>query len=60
MKSLNGAQRRFLKSLAHHLKPVVQIGKSGISDALVESVSQALDSHELIKIRFTDQKDQKP
>ena len=35
MAELNGKQRRKLKSLAHHLKPVVYIGKNGITDGLM-------------------------
>jgi RNA-binding protein len=42
---------RSLKKLAHHLKPVVQIGKKGISPALIEEINQALEAHELIKIQ---------
>lgn len=59
MAELNGKQRRKLKSLAHHLKPVVYIGKNGITDGLMAAVEQALDDHELIKIKFIDFKDAK-
>jgi RNA-binding protein len=50
--SLTGKQRRFLRSLGHGLTAVVQMGKEGITPALVQAVSQALDDHELIKIRI--------
>ncbi len=56
---LNGTQKRKLKSQAHHLKPVVMIGKLGITDSLIEAVDKALEDHELIKIRFIDFKDDK-
>ncbi len=56
---LNGTQKRKLKSQAHHLKPVVMIGKLGITDSLVDAVNAALDDHELIKIKFIDFKEEK-
>ncbi len=56
---LTNSQKRELKSLAHHLKPVVQIGQKGISENLLKAINQALDDHELIKIKFIDFKDQK-
>jgi RNA-binding protein len=48
---LTGKQRRYLRSLGHHLDAVVQLGKHGITDAVIEATGSALDQHELIKIR---------
>lgn len=48
--SLTGAQRRALRALGHHLKPVVQVGKAGITDGLVEATCLVLERHELVKI----------
>ncbi|MDX2093393.1 MAG: ribosome assembly RNA-binding protein YhbY [Kofleriaceae bacterium] len=48
---LTGKQRRYLRSLGHELKVVVQIGKGGIDDGLVAAVDRALLDHELIKIK---------
>lgn len=59
MSALSPAQRKFLKSLAHHLDPVVIIGKQGVTDMLVRAAVEALEAHELIKIRFNEFKDQK-
>lgn len=59
MNKLRGNQRRYLRGLAHGLKPVVQVGKSGLSEGLLQSVDTALDHHELIKVRFVDFKSQK-
>ena len=53
---LRGSDRRYLRGLAHHLKPVVQVGKHGLIDNLITTVSQALDAHELIKVKFVDLK----
>ncbi|OHD63083.1 MAG: hypothetical protein A2176_08240 [Spirochaetes bacterium RBG_13_51_14] len=60
MDSLTGKQKRRLKSLAHHLKPVVYVGKNGMTESLVAAVDKALADHELVKIRFVDFKDEKP
>ncbi|HET7500082.1 MAG TPA: ribosome assembly RNA-binding protein YhbY [Kofleriaceae bacterium] len=48
---LTGKQRRYLRSLGHDLKAIVQIGKDGLDDGLVAAVEQALDDHELVKIK---------
>lgn len=49
--SLSGKQRRYLRSLGHHLQALVQIGKQGVSDGVVTAADEALGSHELVKIR---------
>ncbi len=59
MDPLTGKQIRRLKSLAHHLEPVVYIGKQGITESLIQAAAQALADHELIKIKFIDFKDEK-
>ena len=43
-------QRSVLRSLAQTIEPIGQVGKGGISDNMIESFSQALESRELIKI----------
>ena len=43
-------QRSVLRSLAQTIEPIGQIGKGGISENMIESFSQALESRELIKI----------
>jgi len=44
--------RRELKAKAHSLKPVVIIGQRGVTDSVLASITEALDAHELIKIRL--------
>ncbi len=58
---LKGYQKKFLRGLAHSLKPVVIIGQGGLSDTVIRSVDEALNSHELIKVKFNEfkEKDQK-
>ena len=48
--SLTSKQRAFLKSEAHLLKPIIQIGKNGLNDQIKTSVRNALDARELIKV----------
>ncbi len=47
-------QRSNLRSLAQSILPITQIGKGGISDAMVETVSKALDKRELVKLSVLD------
>lgn len=49
---LNPKQRQFLKAEAHALKPVVQIGKAGVTPALVAELDIMMDSLELVKIKL--------
>ncbi len=56
---LTSSQRKKLRSLAHHLEPVVYIGKQGLTDAVVVAANRALNDHELIKVRFIEFKDEK-
>lgn len=48
---LTGKQKSYLKALANEIDPIVQIGKGGISPALLSQVDEALEARELIKVR---------
>jgi RNA-binding protein len=48
-------QKRYLKGLAHSLKPVVMVGNSGLTDNVVAEIDNALNHHELIKVRISGQ-----
>ena len=48
---LTGAAARELRALAHHLDPVVQVGKGGVTRGLVAQVEKALLDHELVKVK---------
>jgi RNA-binding protein len=48
--TLTTQQIRKLRSLAHHLKPVVMIGDKGINDNILTELDRALEHHELIKV----------
>lgn len=54
MIELKGFQRKYLRGLAHDLKPVVFIGQSGITSSVEQAVNEALDAHELIKLKFIE------
>ena len=49
---LSGKQRRYLRGLGHHLDPVVQVGKQGLTASVVSAVDGALEEHELVKVRI--------
>jgi RNA-binding protein len=46
-------QRRKLKKLVHHLKPVVLLGQKGLSEPVLNEIEIALETHELIKIKLS-------
>jgi RNA-binding protein len=48
----SGELRRRLRGLAHRLSPVVQIGKEGVTPAVIRQVTGALHDHELIKVKL--------
>ncbi len=50
--ALNVKQRQHLKALAHHRKPVVQVGNAGVTAAVIKEIELALGRHELLKIRL--------
>ncbi len=56
---MTGAQKKYLRGLAHGLKPIVHIGRAGVTENLIENLDQALESHELVKVKFTDHQDRK-
>ncbi|VDH01559.1 RNA-binding protein YhbY [Lysinibacillus sphaericus] len=47
---LTSKQKSFLRSEAHHLQPIFQIGKSGLTDAIIKQIEEALEARELIKV----------
>ncbi len=55
---LTGKQKRFLRSEAHHMNPLVQIGKNGISETLLDQVDELLERRELIKVSLLQNTDE--
>lgn len=52
--ALAGRHIRQLRSLAHHLNPVIIVGKGDVNDGTVEQANEALEAHELIKCSVLD------
>ncbi len=48
---LTGKQKRFLRSKAHHLKAVFQVGKDGVNENMINQLNDVLEKRELIKVR---------
>ena len=48
---LTGKQKRFLRSMANELNPVLQMGKEGLTESVATELDAALEAHELVKIR---------
>jgi len=59
LKPLTNAQIRKFKAAAQLLESMLNVGKAGLSDGFVQTVSTALDQHELVKIKFAEFKEQK-
>ena len=51
---MTGKQKRYLRVLAHPLKPVVNLGKQGLSRETRREIETQLLEHELIKLRVLD------
>jgi len=51
---MNAKQRAHLRSLAHHLKPILQIGKEGVTDAAVGAVESAFNTREILKVKVQE------
>ena len=58
--NITSKQRSKLKSIAANLSPVTQIGKGGITDNLLKTLSDALDAHEIIKVSILDNAEDSP
>ena len=50
---ISPSQRRYLRSLAHDLSPVILLGAKGATDAVVKELDQALAHHELVKVKLS-------
>lgn len=50
--ALNSRQRQFLKAQAHSLKPLVQCGNEGLSDAVIKELDSTIEHHELVKLKL--------
>jgi RNA-binding protein len=51
--AISPSQRRYLRSLAHDLHPVILLGAKGATEAVVKELDQALSHHELVKVKLS-------
>jgi RNA-binding protein len=51
--ALTNPQKRYLKSLAHDLRPVILVGAKGVSASLLSELDAALEQHELVKVKIS-------
>ena len=52
--SLTSKQRAHLRKLAHHLKPVVLVGNDGVTEAVLDSLRDAFNTRELLKLKLLE------
>jgi len=57
--TLKPSQKKYLRGLANSLKPIVFIGKGGLTSQVFDAIDEALQKHELIKVKFLEFKDDK-
>lgn len=55
---LTGKQKRFLRAQAVNIKPIVQIGKAGLSNVILTSIRHAVEARELIKVVILQNSDE--
>ena len=48
--ALSEAQKKFLRGLGHHLKPVIMVGDAGLTAAVLDEYERTISHHELIKV----------
>jgi len=53
-RELDKATVKYLRSLAHALKPVVRLGQHGLTDAVTRELDGALSHHELVKVKLSE------
>jgi RNA-binding protein len=56
---LSGRERRALRRLAHGLRPVVQVGGSGVTDGVIAALDVALRDHELVKLEIAHEREER-
>lgn len=52
--TLNNHQLHHLRRLGHHIDPVIIVGKDGLTDGLRAALDEALDQHELLKAKLSE------
>jgi RNA-binding protein len=55
--ALTSKDRAALRAEAHHLSASVHVGQHGLTDAVRQTIDDALRTHELVKVQFTKNAD---
>ena len=56
---LDSTQRKRLRGLAHALRPAVHVGARGLTEAVTRQIDEALERHELIKVKIAAEREQR-
>ena len=59
MGALKGSQRKYLRGVAHGIRPLVQIGKEGLSEGVFDAIDTALEARELVKVKIAAERDER-
>lgn len=51
---ITSKQRVYLRKISHELEPIFQIGKDGVTDALIKGVDEALEKREILKVHILE------
>jgi RNA-binding protein len=54
VEKLKGYQKKYLRGLAHGIKPLVFVGQKGLVPTVTKAIDESLEKHELIKVKFID------
>ncbi|NCB01029.1 MAG: YhbY family RNA-binding protein [Spirochaetia bacterium] len=55
---MNSSTRNYLRKIAHHINISVMVGKQGADERVLKALDESLKSHELVKVRFQNFKDE--
>ena len=53
---ITSSARKKYRKIGHHLRPIVTVGNSGITNGVIEEMQRALRDHELIKVKLNIEK----
>jgi RNA-binding protein len=56
---MENSLKKKIKSHAHHLKPLIIIGQKGVTDTLIQALSDELERNEVVKVKFNEYKEEK-
>lgn len=56
---LTQRQKKQLRGIAQRMEAMTKVGKAGLSEAFIKSVDELLELHELVKVRFSEHKDER-